>query len=827
MNRSVRLAFACAFVFTSAPFARGQAAGNAQSGPDSAGDFAQIWRALWQPGFEGGKAFKVSNLELARDRIHLTLTSGQVVFAQPAQGAVYAAVFRGSGRLRVEPPNEIEKRQLRLFTGKDVLDMAFSDAVFSFSDKTYDEIAKQAGEPGAGDSSVAKTYLDRQEERENYGDKIFPRLVKGVLSDNKQETEFFYAEVKTAEKGWVFAQMDALDPKEIEIGRWVSYGPVHLADTWMHFPRGNRPSAEAWKNPVAREDFLPDNYKIFATAAADAHLDARAGVEVRPQWSGERVLQFLLDSNLRLREVKDTASGRALPFVQAQERKDRIQSYGEYVSVLYPEPLTAGKTYALEFSYGGKRVIRSMGPGVFFCQSFGWYPARNNFALRSNFEITFRSPRRYALVATGRKQSDTTDGSDAISVWKSEKPVAVSGFAYGDVKIEKVKAGNVDVEVYANKQPDDQMRNILRITEGGATELSTASSGERERTGFALGTLSPAGMAGRIASDTARSIQLFEAYFGPYPYSRLAVSTIPFSYGQGWPTLLYLSALSFMDSFQRKQFGVSARGEKTITDFFRAHETSHQWWGHKVAWKSYHDQWLSEGFAEFSGNLYLLFNSGEADYLDRLRQSRKAMELKDDKGHIIEQVGPIWMGVRLNSSESTGAYQVLVYGKGGYVLHMLRMMLFDPQNQRHDQRFQAMMRDFTQTYDNQAASTEDFKAIVEKHMTPSMDIESNQRMDWFFRQYVYGTGIPEYRFSYQMQDAGNGQWKITGTVTRSGVQDDWMDILPIYIQRGKGSIRLGFVNALQPQTPIEFMLPFKPDKVSLNNYEDIFAEVKQ
>src|SRR5712692_5566180 len=152
MNRSVRLAFACAFVFTSAPFARGQASGGVQNNIDSPGELAQVWRALWHPGFEGGKAFKVSNLELARDRIHLTLASGQIVFAQPVQGTMYAAVFRGSGRLRVEPPNEIEKRQLHLFTGKGVLDMAFSDAVFSFTDKTYDEIAKVAGEPGAGDS---------------------------------------------------------------------------------------------------------------------------------------------------------------------------------------------------------------------------------------------------------------------------------------------------------------------------------------------------------------------------------------------------------------------------------------------------------------------------------------------------------------------------------------------------------------------------------------------------------------------------------------------------------------------------------------------------
>ncbi len=37
---------------------------------------------------------------------------------------------------------------------------------------------------------------------------------------------------------------------------------------------------------------------------------------------------------------------------------------------------------------------------------------------------------------------------------------------------------------------------------------------------------------------------------------------------------------------------------------FIAHETAHQWWGNIVAWRSYRDQWLSEGFAEYSGILY-------------------------------------------------------------------------------------------------------------------------------------------------------------------------------------------------------------------------------
>jgi len=108
-----------------------------------------------------------------------------------------------------------------------------------------------------------------------------------------------------------------------------------------------------------------------------------------------------------------------------------------------------------------------------------------------------------------------------------------------------------------------------------------------------------------------------------------------------------------------------------------------------------------------------------------------------------------------------------------------------------------------------------------------MGIEGNHGMDWFFRQYVYGIGIPQYSFSYRVEEAGEGKWKVTGSVKREGVPDGWMDILPLYLHRGAGVVRLGFVNAVRAQTPFDLVLPFKPEKLSLNDHEDILAVIKQ
>ena len=65
------------------------------------------------------------------------------------------------------------------------------------------------------------------------------------------------------------------------------------------------------------------------------------------------------------------------------------------------------------------------------------------------------------------------------------------------------------------------------------------------------------------------------------------------------------------------------------------------------------------------------------------------------------------------------------------------------------------MHDFVTTYRLQAATTEDFKAIVEKHMNRGMNIEGNQRMDWFFNEYVYGTELPVYHFESEIAQKGD------------------------------------------------------------------------
>ena len=419
------------------------------------------------------------------------------------------------------------------------------------------------------------------------------------------------------------------------------------------------------------------------------------------------------------------------------------------------------------------------------------------------------------LVATGEKTSETVDGNIRITTWKSEMPLAVAGFAYGSYKITNDKAGDVAVDIYANREPDDVMMSVQRYFESGQAE-------------GAVGSLSPSIMAKTMGTEMANTIRVFSNFFGPYPYKHLSVTSLPlsYSYGQGWPGLIYLWSASFLDSTQRHAIGLN--DQVGLTDFFRAHESSHQWWGHKVGWKSYHDQWLSEGFAEFSGNLYVQYRQNMKESLTQWRKEKETLKVKDVKGHTVDSLGPIWMGQRIHSSETNrGSYQNLIYSKGGYVLYMLRLQLTDTRNADPDHLFKAMMQDYCKTFDNKAASTEDFKAIVEKHMTKGMDADNNRKMDWFFNQYVYGTGTPQYTFHATTEAAPDGKTHVKGTFTRTGVPDTWKDVVPLYFHQGDKSIRMGTVVVASSNQPFEFTVPMKVDRVTINDFEDLLADVKQ
>jgi aminopeptidase N len=316
---------------------------------------------------------------------------------------------------------------------------------------------------------------------------------------------------------------------------------------------------------------------------------------------------------------------------------------------------------------------------------------------------------------------------------------------------------------------------------------------------------------------------------GKAPYDNIYITEQPnFSFGQSWPNLVYLPISAYIDATQR--WLLFGRIDSKFTGFVQEvtpHEVAHQWFGHSVGWASYHDQWLSEGFAEFAAALFLQQAVGptwQKDYTDFWERQRVRILDKNNFGVSPNDAGPLWLGLRLISPRSGQAYQGVTYSKGAYVLGMLRSLMRadygstgDP-----DQAFIDMMHDFMERHRDIPASTESFKAVAEKHMTKNMDLQQNGRLDWFFREWVWGTQVPRYNFKYDVQPAEGGKFKVHGELTQSEVDENFAMFVPLYVDFGDGMVRLKqYAIAGNSTRTFTILLDRRPKKVAVNVYKEI------
>src|SRR5208282_2336981 len=320
------------------------------------------------------------------------------------------------------------------------------------------------------------------------------------------------------------------------------------------------------------------------------------------------------------------------------------------------------------------------------------------------------------------------------------------------------------------------------------TELPDALQRFRERA--FLQSMAPGSMTKYVLDQTRAQLQVCTFFFGKSSYDDIYITEQPdFNFGQSWPNLVYLPISAYTDSTQR--WLLFGHIDNKFTGFVQEvtpHEVAHQWWGHAVGWASYHDQWLSEGFAEFSAGLFLQQAMGKEwrkDYIAFWERLRQRVLEKNNYGVAPNDAGPLWMGLRLISPRSENAYQNVTYPKGAYILQMLRSLMYNPDDP--DKAFIAMMHDFVESHRERPATTESFKAIAEKHMSKSMDIERNGRLDWFFNEWVYGTEVPKYHFEYQAGPADGGKLKLHMTITQSEVDEHFAMLVPVFADFGNGN----------------------------------------
>jgi hypothetical protein len=787
--------------------------------PGKSSSFANsdpVYRQLRNIGF--GQTFRVDNFTLNWDTATFQFQRGTLTLLSPVNGIVTGAIFIGEGHFNLKAVTAIDARELTRRAGAAEANEDFTEAVFRFAGE-----ARLKFLPGLGDrvetpaeaADVFNHWKERMRTRREQALGLSEDLLHGETMDNvdadllasvynSSHPEVFNAYLRgkhhkdlrflVRNRVGALPQLDSseevalinYDPEGMDDGVWYL---AHLKSEYLNH------TANSGED---RRLFATHRYKIETVISKNDHLFSTATITFEPLVAGERVLKFGLLPTLRVARVTDE-QGQDIHFIQESRKED-----GSFYAIL-PKAPELGKECSITVEYAGDKVLDQAGEGSFYVSArTSWYPNLNGFGERTLYDLTYKVPHHYKVISVGKLTAESVEQDYAVTHWVTPNPVAVAGFNYGDYK-------RIDL-------PDEITH--YRISGYYLSELPSNLRGSS-----ALESMAPESMTRYALEQTRAQLQLCSLFFGKIPYDEVFITEQPnFNFGQSWPNLVYLPISAYMDSTQR--WLLFGHIDSKFTGFVQEvtpHEVAHQWWGHAVGWASYHDQWLSEGFAEFSAGLFLQQAVGKdwrKDYIDFWERLRLRILEKNNFGIAPNDAGPLWMGLRLISPRTGSAYQNVTYPKGAYILQMLRSMMYDPQDQ--DKAFISMMRDFVESHREKAASTESFKVIAEKHMTKGMDFEGNGRLDWFFDEWVYGTQVPRYHFDYQVAPADGGKVKLHMTISQSDVDGQFAMLVPIFADFGKGMIRLGQIPVIGNTTrSLDVLLPSQPKKVASNAYKDI------
>jgi Peptidase family M1 domain len=788
----------------------------------------------------GDQAAVTENVVWKRDAATFKFIEGRISFAAPVEGHVVAASFEGRGTIEIDPPTPMDQHQISRFTKSLKLEDGFRSAVFFFTDDSWVELQKLFTISSGGNSAGSGTAIGEAEGRiqknfndwwENRSKGQFPitNLAARMLADLTDPTSkgLFLADVQSEHFDELFYSVSWNRVANFNAG----YG-TNEEVMLMHHKRGQY--SEWWSGFHLAGEYASNPHPEHRTLLAhcgeehidtvvsnDNHISASALMQFEVPTAKARVLSFNLVGVLRISGITDEA-GQKISFIQEDRKLDSDPW------IILPQPASAGQQYKMKFTYDEdstreSRIIHQEGSGLYFVgERTSWYPSFGAFDDRTHFFLHFTSPKKHDFVATGHKVSSEKKGKELETTWESEIPYAVVGFNYGDF-VQKTQSGkDLEVTVYAGKDIPDELKGLGQLID--MAELAQGPGGSHNiegELGLMRGGWNTASMAGSAAATSYSAFRLFELYYGMLPFKTISVSEQPVrGFAQSWPTLIFLSYDSLLDSTTRHSLHLQDSAEGR--EFFKTvaiHEMSHQWWGHMVGWKTYHDQWLSEGFADFSAALYIL-KSDPKNFRNYWDLKRMHLLSDNGSGHAPVEAGPLWMNFQTSSYLEPRNSFYLRYEKGAYVLEMLRLLLEDPNSKEPDARFIAMMHDFVATYAGKNASTEDFERIATKHF--------GEDMSWFFNEWVYGTEIPHYNFSYSLRDGSDGKTILHMSLQQSDVSPSFFMRVPLYAEIQGGSHRLGFIS-IKGTTPFnqDITLPFHPDKITLDDTHSVLCTMKQ
>jgi hypothetical protein len=773
---------------------------------------AELARSIHEATLDPEECYRVRELNFRQGDIRVYLTDGYLIFSKPAGGQRISAVFTtdvegGDGEVILLPPTRGERESLAKFTHSPNLNEHFGAAMLIFTNGTggmlHDRIekdgaAKKAPEIGALMAERWSPVLT------NIREGFELRIVDDLLSPDPVAAGFMFLGLAGRERGNFDVLYDPRAREQIFAGQFAEHEGRPHYNIWTSFM-----AKDVRTGAVRRFEpgFSLKHFSIDATLDANLHMKASTKIKLRVGAKALRAFPFEIAAAMKVTSAR--VDGAPVDMLSRESVRGRAPRGSEDDGwlVVTADALAPGSEHEFEFEHEGD-VIRSAGNGVYFVGARStWYP-RSTPAF-ATYDLTFRYPKKLTLVTTGDVVDDRTEGETRTTRRRTDVPIRFVGFNLGDyVRIAGAVPG-FSVEVYGNRGLETALQPKPGVlTEPTRRPLTIQQRRDPEQVPIASAAPDPLARLHAVSANVSSSLEFYSGLFGAPALKTLTVAPIPGTFGQGFPGLVYLSTIAYLDPSSRPPAMRGGDQQVFFSDLMVAHEVAHQWWGNVVIVSSYQDEWLMEALSNYSALLWLEKKSGPKAMESVLDDYRARLLTKDAEGHTLESAGPIVFGLRLDA-RSSEAWRSITYEKGAWIMHMLRRRL-------GDDRFLKMLAELRRRYQFRSITSEEFRALATEFLPPRTRSDA---MDIFFDNWVYATGIPALKVHSSVKG-----FKVSGSVTQSGVDNDFSVEVPVEIQFVKGPPQTVWVRT--SNDPVSFSVTVKqaPVRVSLGGSSVLAAK---
>ena len=692
------------------------------------------------------RQFRAKNFTVRSEDLELRLIDGLVFTVDTDQG-VTGLVLTGRGEMRFEPTPETEKGQVRLFAGDTKIESRFDAAFVRVGDL---ELHAKATELVTGLADPRELRRAEEVFREES-----PKSYALELGDLTPDTWSlapaagdFVAEIRTNRFETLTYVRSRTEPEDISVfnrrrGRNISVYPSaeRLATRGPFYN----------EDELAAYDILEYDLDVAASPTPDRQfLQGRAKLRLKVSSNSISQLSLRLADSLAVHSVVSEEYGRLFNL--------RVRNQNT-VLVNLPYTLTRDAELRLTVTYSGRLAPQAPERETLEVQS-STSPRPTENPSQRMLEVTVPTGERSYLYSSRSHWYPQAPISDyATARIRITLPASLACVATGELV-----GTPVAVVAREGAQPQRQFEFVAtrpvrylafiasrfaradRVTvafdgtgagEGGRSTRGLVSTAPTI-TGSVYDTINltveanPLQIArGRQLIDGAADIaRFYHSIIGDAPYGSFTLALVE-HLQPGGHSPAYFAALNQPLPNTPLRWQTDPVNFEGFPEFFLAHEMAHQWWGQAVGWRNYHEQWISEGFAQYFAALYAEHRYGNEVFGEMLRQLRKWAIDRSDQG-------PVYLGYRLGHIRNQPTvFRALVYNKGAAVLHMLRRLL-------GDEVFFSGLRTFYEDRRYQKAGTDDFER--------AMEVASGQVLDRFFERWIYGAGIPRVSYSSTIGD---------------------------------------------------------------------------